>query len=365
MATGETIVPYALDDLFASSGIGSLDRAIGLNLSVFNYRQTPSSVPRNKEQQGFVFFTRPQLNMQADNLRNFRIFYDLLTSNELSQERLIRCMLDPRLAAGYRYNGADAPIVTTPLCDQENAFIPFLSNNLNTITGWPEQVMTFSKSRPDVYNGVRTQPNGVARINGSYTLSASLRNTHADPIIKLIHYWVQYMSAVSTTGELRPYADMEAWDMIDSNTRIYRIVLDPTKSRVTKIFATGAALPASNAVSAAADFNKETPYSDQTKDLNITFECDGLIVMDPILIQQFNNTVGAFCPGMRDNNRDSSMVRLDKSVQHFFTTIPVYPRIDPNTFAFDWYARVEKYNARAAQVMSMLGDTNQALEIGD
>lgn len=350
----DSIVNYAVDDLFSSTGIGSLDKAIGLNLSGIGFQQAPTLVPRNKEQPGYVFFTRPQLNMQSDNIRNMRQFYNLLSSNELSQERWIRCILDPRLGAGYRYAGNEAPIITSPLCDNENCFIPLLTNNIQTLTGWPEETMTFQKSKEDVYRGTRTQPNGVTFHSGSYTLSATFRNTYADPLIKLIHYWMTYMSATTTTGLLRPYADFEAMDYLDACTRIYRIVLDPQRERVTKIYACGAAMPASNAVSASADYNRQTPIADVNKDLTISFECDGMYVLDPILFYTFNSVVAAFCPAMHDAYREGNMVKLDKIEQNFFRS-RTYPRIDPQTSAFEVWVSREDYNSRVDSAGDLLG----------
>jgi len=361
----DSIVDYSIDDLFVASGIGSLDKAIGLNAAGIDSSQIPQPIPRSKENQGFVFFTRPQLNMQSDNLRNCRNMYDLLSNNPLTEEYMIRCLLDPRLGAGYRYLNTEARKYATPLVQNDNPFIPFLTNNLNTITGFPEETMTFQTSKADVYNGMRTQPNGNIRNNGKYTVTANVRNVFGDPTIKLMHYWMYYMSAVSTLGELRPYADFEAYDYIDTNTRIYRIVLDAQKERVTKIFATGAALPSSNSVAVAADYNRETPFSDQNKDLNISFECDGFIIMDPILIYAFNGTVCAFCPGMRDRNRDSAMVKLSKVTQRFFRGVG-YPRINPDNNHFEWWVKREVYESRSRVIVETMNSSGvYALESGD
>lgn len=348
-----SIVNYQADDLFSSTGIGSLDKAIGLNQHGINFQSAPTLVPRNKEQPGYVFFTRPQLNMQTDNLRNMRQFYNLLSANELSQERMIRCTLDPRLQAGYRYLNANSPPVNCPLVDSRSAFINILSNNIMSLTGWPEETLTFQRSKEDVYRGTRTQPNGVTFNTGSYTLSATFRNTYSDPVLKMIHYWLSYMSATTTTGLLRPYPDYEAMDRLDCNTRIYRIILDPQRERVTKIYACGAALPASNAVSASADYNREQTISDANKDLTISFECDGMYVLDPILFYTFNGVVAAFNPYMQDGIRESSMIRLEKVELPFFRSM-TYPRINPQTSEFEIWVEYDYYRQRTAQVEDIL-----------
>lgn len=349
----ESIVDYSVDDLFSSTGIGSLDKAIGLNLHGINYQQAPTLVPRNKEQPGYVFFTRPQLNMQSDNIRNVRQFYDLLSEDPVSLFRWARCTLDPRLQAGYQYLDVQAPILDCPLVDNENPFIPILTNNLMTLTGWPEETMTFQRSKEDVYRGTRSQPNGVALIHGSYTLNATFRNTYSDPLIHLFHYWILYISFTTTLGTLRPYADFEAMNYLDCNTRIYRIVLDPQRERVTKIYATGAATPSTNSVSQSADFNRALPISDINKDLTFSFECDGMYILDPILYYTFNSVVVAFCSAMHDSVRDRAMIKLQKSEYNLFTSL-CYPRIDPNTSMFELYVPVDVYRNRLNSVSSIL-----------
>lgn len=351
----DSIVSYTADDLFSSTGIGSLDKAIGLNTYGINYQQAPTLAPRNKEQPGYVFFTRPQLNMQRDNIANLRDFYNLLSDDPLSQERVVRGLLDPRLAAGYKYLDTIAPVITSPLVDNENCFIPQLTNNCMTLTGWPEQVMTFQRSKEDVYRGTHTQPNGIARINQSFTLSGTFRNTVGDPLMKLIHYWIHYMSAVTTTGQLRPYPDFEAMDIMDWNTRIYRIVLDAQRERVTKIYATGAATPSSNAISASADYNRDAPISDVNKDITISFECDGMIVLDPILYYTFNSVVSAFCIGMRDEYRAATMRKLSKLEQFYFKNVG-YPRIDPQTSMFEVWVPAQLYDAHASRMAPFLDE---------
>ena len=71
------------------------------NVYGINHRQMPLPIPINKDQYGLTFFTRPQLNMRRENLKNLRIMHPLLTTQSTSYQRLIRCTLDPRLMVGY------------------------------------------------------------------------------------------------------------------------------------------------------------------------------------------------------------------------------------------------------------------------
>ena len=125
-----TKLSFSIDDYFHTSNIGSIQRAIGNNSYGINATQVPGAVPRNRVTQGYVFFTRPQLNLQADNLRNDRHFYRLLTEDYLSIPRSIRALLDPRICIGYNFKTNSIPPLQAPLIDNELAFIPWLTNNL-------------------------------------------------------------------------------------------------------------------------------------------------------------------------------------------------------------------------------------------
>ncbi|MGZ7196756.1 hypothetical protein ACXWOC_11260, partial [Streptococcus pyogenes] len=51
-------------------------------------------MPINKTHYGYVFFTRPQLNMQTNNIKHVRNLLPLLTTQDKSIHRAIRCYLD-------------------------------------------------------------------------------------------------------------------------------------------------------------------------------------------------------------------------------------------------------------------------------
>lgn len=338
------ILPYSLDDLFASTGVGSLDKAIGNNLYGINHRQTPTPVPSNKDTYGLTFFVRPQLNLQTDNIRNVRQFYPLLTDNETSIPHLIRCYLDPRLMAGYKTGNINVPPLRNPLVDNQSAFFPFLTNNLNSISGWPDNTLPVWSSKPGLFKEVFTMPDGLVRNFGSYTLDASFRNVIGDPTLMMFHVWQYYMSLVKK-GDLVPYLDYVTTNTMDWCSRIYRLTLDQQKNTVTKIFCTGYCYPISNPTGSFADFNKETPYNEQNKDITIRFQCHGFEALDDILIFEFNKTVEIFNPSMKDDSREYDMRMLDKLQLPYFNNRG-YPHINPNTYQLEWWVPVDLFNNR-------------------
>lgn len=335
------VVQQSLDDYFQATPIGSVDKAVGNNLFGFNHRQVPGMVPSNKDTYGFTFFTRPQLNLQSPNLRNERRFYPMLTENELTMQRFVRTTLDPRLMEGYQFGKDKVSAISCPMVDNFNAFIPILTNNLNSISGWPDITAPAYTSKSGLYNEAWSVVDGLTRNYESFDIDASFRNTRGDPIMYLFYAWVHYQSLVFE-GKLVPYVDFITENEIDYNTRIYRLTLNSQKDIVTKIAATGASFPISVPTGAFFDYNNEKPYNDQNKDITIRFRCLGVDLMDDILIHEFNQTVNIFNPSMISR---SGMIKVSKDVAALFNHRG-YPRINPETYELEWWVDSGQYQTR-------------------
>src|SRR5574344_1401956 len=78
VSMADTVYPQSLDSIFSASGVGSLDKALTNTIYGLDYQQNRAMTKSNRDQQGYVFMTRPQLNLQKDNLRNYRELYPLL-----------------------------------------------------------------------------------------------------------------------------------------------------------------------------------------------------------------------------------------------------------------------------------------------
>ena len=116
---------------------GSIEKAIGNTLYGLNHRKVKNITPKNRDMYGYVFFTRPQLKLTDENIKNYRPFYNLLTNKKSSIQNYIRNILDPRLK--------DCPIV-----DEKLAFIPILTNTVKTVSGWPDKVSPTFTSKEGV-----------------------------------------------------------------------------------------------------------------------------------------------------------------------------------------------------------------------
>lgn len=352
----EGIFPHTLDSVFASTGVGSLDRALTNNIYGINHMQTPGMVSSNRDHQGYLFMTRPQLNLQKDNLRNMRELYPLLTEHPGSLALMTRMMLDPRIGAGYRYKKTggfgEIPPLRSPLMDNNNCFIPFITNNLISATGWPDEAIPTSSSDPGLHKQVFTLPDGLTRNYGEYDVSINVQNTMGDPVSLLLHTWLHYMSAVKE-GRMDPYHDYIINDRLDFNTRLYRVVLDHRREKVTKIMACIAGFPTSNPTGMFADYNRQTPFSEQTKEISFRVKCTGFVAYDPLLVRNFNQVVSIFNTAMTDQHREDNLVLLGPKDLKIFNH-QAYPRINPETMAMEWWIPADVY-------VSALDDVNSEL----
>lgn len=327
-----------IEHLGATSPVGSLDQAIGNSFYGINHRQQPGAVPMNKDISGLTFFTRPLLNLQTENLQADRRLAPLLTSDSKSLPRIIRNTLDPRLAMR-----ASNPI-NCEFVDPFQAFIPFLTNNLMSIGGIRDIIADSTDSEPGSYREVFSQVDGTSLDYTAYDIDCTFRNVIGDPIMSMFHYWIHYASFVYE-GVLIPYPDLLMENEIDYNTRIYRLVLDPQKTYVTKIWACGAAFPRNNPEGNSFNFEHDKPYNMANDNITVSFRCNGSMSNDPIVYKEFNDVVILFNKKMRDESRSRTMTKIPHPLLNLFNNKSCYPRINLDTFELEWWVTQEDFYA--------------------
>lgn len=311
------------------------DSFIGLNITERN-----STTPVNTENHGYTFFTRPYFNLADENCIIDRRLSMVLNPNPQSIERKIRAYLDPRL---HKLMGAD----WCPGVDMRNPFIPLLSNNLVSITGFEDFTLNLATTTPGVYRDAMSYPDDVPYQYGTYDLQTTFRNITGDPITWLFYIWLVYMG-LNKEGRIMPYPDLMLLNEFDANTRVYRLVMDKTMTYVTRLAATGASIPMNaptgqilNKTGDASD----SPFNTANEQLNFSIRSMGLTVYDHILIYEFNDLVEDFNISMLDKNRDKAMVKLKPSEKNWFTR-RAYPRINGLTMELEWYVDKAYYDSQ-------------------
>lgn len=330
---GSNQIADIVDKVLKTTPIGQLSTSIGDNIRGINHRQVAGAMPINKDYYGMTFFTRPLMNMSTENLRAVRQLTSMLTTEATSLPRIIRCLLDPTLAGRG---------ISSPYVDRQQAFIPILSNCLMSMSGWPDVSVQSMISHEGVYKEQYGHVDSSAMNLQAYDITANFRNVSGDPITSLFLFWIRYMSLVYEGTKMVPYPQFIVRNEIDYNTRIYRLILDGTKTKVQKIAACGAAYPYSVPIGASFNFESDRPINNSNDQITINFQCFGAEYNDDITIYEFNRVVTLFNDTMRDNARESSYTPVKLSELPLFNYLG-YPRIDPKTRELQWWIANDDY----------------------
>ncbi len=336
------------------SGFGEYSSAATMNMFGLTHKVSANVAPLNHDSMGYVFFTRPRLNLSYDNLASVRMFSTLMNPDNRSLPRAIRATLDP---VGARRQ--DEKSAKSLLIDDENIFIPMLSNNLLTLNGWPDPTVDTFTSKQGHYREEFAIVDGFARNFSTFELSATFRNIVDDPISKLFHFWTQYMAYVHE-GVFTPYPEAIMDNEVDYDTRIYRVLLNSQRTHVTEIAAIGAGFPTINNLGQRFNFDVERPLNIENNTVNATFKCMWVDYNDPITVQEFNQAVRLFNIGMRDDIRNAPIKLANGATTTYYTQLSPpeyelfecigYPRIDPRTMEFQWWVKTTDYQ----QILGMV-----------
>lgn len=335
-----------VDIVSRHSGLGALSQSSANAFFGINHRGVGNPLPANTDNHGLTFFTRPRMNLSYDNIAMDRKLTPLLTDDDMSLQRAIRVLLDPEGVNDVTKEGVRE--VRSKLVDHRSPFIAMLSNHLLSLTGWPDPVVAFYDSNPGPHREVWSMIDDAINNYGAFDLTATFRNTAGDPITLLFNTWIRYASLVYQ-GIMMPYPDSILENEIDYNTRIYRLVLDPTRQYVQKIGACGAAFPYSSAMGSAFDFSSDAPFaSDRATQISIPFHCNGAEYQDPILIREFNDLVYLFNPDMASLTRGRLMKQVPYKYLALFNYYG-YPYIHPRSLELQWWVYTADYDAIIAQ----------------
>lgn len=324
-----------------AGGLNSIASADTMNLYGFNHRMMPWATTRNTDRQGFTFFTRPDLRLSYDNLTKDRTFHLMNTKESESVWRWVRATLSPRRAK---------VLYPCPFVNNDNPFIPILTNNLESISGWSDVVVDPYTSEAGYYNEQYAQADGFSKDYSVKQLTATFKNQIQDPINRLFYIWTRYSMMVHE-GVMDPYLSNIVLNIIDYNTRIYRFVMDSTGQYIQHVAATGAAFPLNSQLSSKFDFSRQLPYSDANDTVSIQFTVMGMLYDDPILLMEFNNLVEAYCPYIVPEKRNGRYVALPLEYAKAMNGRGI-PFIDLNTGKLDWYVTVAEFN----NMKTLVGD---------
>lgn len=337
-----------VNNIMTSMGFGNMNQRITNNLRGVNILQNQQIPYTVSENMGYVFFTRPSLNLSYDNIAPVRKMTPLLTTDQHNVWRYVRATLD-HIGASHARTNAYSPYV-----DPLNPFIPVLTNCIETLGGWPNPSVEVYSSKAGNYKDQWAMVDSSYHIYGNYNLSASFVNPPNDVISKMFNTWTMYSSYVYE-GEIAAYKEARVQRYIDYQTRIYRFVMDYSKTKILKWANTGVAFPTTNTDADSMDFDRKSNFNENAARMDQSFTCTGAEYNDPITLHEFNMTVMLMNPNMQPNRRKKYMVKLEQGEKMYFNYL-AYPFINLSNNELEWYCHKSVYQYFKMQLGGLFHD---------
>lgn len=352
------------NNIFTKSGMGTAGTPLQSSFAGIDYRSKGLPVPANTDTIGLVFFTRPRLNLSYHNLTVFPEFKPYLDEDPNSLKGALRCLLDPvghhplfrkaMLSKLRLREDSSLPQLHSNLVDPYNPFIPFLSSNILSLSGWPDRSITPRVSDEGKRKESIVIPDGVYEINNVFESTATFRSIAGDPVTQLFNLWgsaTSMMRVGSRDADFARYLDEVLNKEMPYTTRIYRLVLDSTKRYVRKMAMTGYSVPLAVNEGGAFDYIKESnQVENEVK--TVQFSSSVARYNSPYIPIEFNRLVGMYNASMRPSDRrdpDSLPIGVvnghykklvsDEDVAVYNTT--AYPRIKLSTMELELFAPIK------------------------
>lgn len=340
-----------IDVISQMSGYGDVSASFAELLSGFNHRSIGIPLPVSVDEAGITFFTRPNFNLSYDNLAIDRVLTPLLTDNKYTYQRIIRTMLDP-VGSGVNLYDQPGRGIDTPLFDSKNAFMPLLTNNLLSLTGWPDIAIDTYTSHEGILRENWSMVDGTSKTYTAQDLNATFRNVGGDPITLLLFVWATYMDHIHR-GTMVPYLQSIVTNRVDYHTRMFRFTLDPSRMRIQKWASATGCFPIGVPLGASMNFSADNTYVQENADaISTTFRAQVIEYLDPIHFNEFNETVQMFNPEMADDVRDSYYTKIPYQYLRMFN-YKGYPRVNVLTNELEWWMNTAEYEQMLANYTAM------------
>lgn len=304
-------------------------------------------LPANTDERGYIFFTRPDMNLSYDNVIQTRRMAALSNTDPLSMGNLLRCMMDPI----HKDKGGSVNDRSTIFNDKQ-AFMTILTNTCMTFSGMPDFSVERFTSQSGWSREQVTFTDSLPYMREAWNASATFMNMEGDPLTSLFLIWTEYQTRL-VEGVMTPYPHNKYENRIDYMTGIYRFTLD-NSGRYVKHVCRTIGFPVVAPISAVFEYDVSKPTNDTNSVISQDFACMGLEVDDPILIWEFNDVVREFNKVMTPANRAEARKfaagesekpgKLHQLLGDEITKFSgyAYPAVEDD-MEFCWYMEQEEY----------------------
>lgn len=332
-----------LTELLRSAGRGNRSTAIFDFLHGFNcLNPGTSSVDMNRDTDGYAFFTKPTLNLTYNNISLDPRLEFLTDKDPRSAGAAIRAMLSPVGWRGIPYDDNDKS--RSSIVDDKCAFIPMMTNSLVAMGGWPDYNVETYKTKEGIGKESMSWVEGRPRLPGVYDLTLTFKNLNGDMLTQMLSAWWIYQGSVAE-GSIKPFAEFLTWFAVDYQTRIYRFVMDESKTYITKMAIANAGFFPAVPIGSAFNFDATKYFITENDTISVPFQATVIIYNDPRIAKWFN-TIGTIAnPALA--NRHENMVKLSP-IQKAEYNFRAYPYIEDD-YELAWWVSKEVYENKGPQ----------------
>lgn len=295
----------------------------------FNRLAQLPNVPVYTENQGMIFFTRPELNLSYNNISGVRRLTPFAESEEVNQTaHAVKCALDPITQKNDKAR-------KSKLIDMRNPYLTYFSNLCLTMNQPPDIGIEVHTSPEGMMKEQWMIADGVVETNGYFDISCTFNNVPGNPIPMTIYAWLWYIHHLRF-GPCVPHPENRQSGRMDYFSRIERFTFDHTGRYIEQWWHTGAALPKNMSAGAYFGYNKLEPTNLDNKQTTVQFACVGSIINDPIQLVEFNMRMMRWNINLRDEVRAQHYIKIhpgDLGITNYYG----YPLIDLNTREMTWW----------------------------
>lgn len=327
-----------MDRVSLTAGRGRLSQSYYDQLSGINLLNIQPTTEMIKERQGLTFFTRPKLNLSDSNLRAWPQFYDIIAdTTQMSLLSVVRSLLDPVGCWNPDQNGI---LKLSPLVDNNSPFIPWLSNSMISMSGWPETLVGTYTSSEGNHHEAYTIIDDTIKNFRVWSANTSHRNMPGNFIGMLLYVWVA-AAALTFEGDMVPYPDSIRRRARNYMSRIYRFSTDDKMRYVEEWWST-IAYPYMAPTAVNANFSIDNPFNMENQQVSLNWQCTGCETYDPRILLDFNRISIYYNPKLHPKVRDKYMVKVDEDDWPRFN-YKCYLIIDTETKEIQRYVPREVY----------------------
>jgi hypothetical protein len=305
------------------------------------------AVQINAEMVGLTFFTKPRLNLSTQSVRQDPTLAMLDTLDPLSWMFSLRTNLDTQFA---RRSDIASIASLSPWINDESPFNVPLSNMLVGISGWPDFNVEYETTQSGYYSEDMTMVRGSDWGRRTYDLSCTFRDIQGGYLMAYFYYWLIAMT-LQMDGTIVAYGEDRDANRLNYTVSIYRLVLDPSMTTITKWAKATGCFPVSVPIGDVFNFGPGDSFIHTSQQFTIPFKTNNIRYMDPRHLAQFNTLVKRYAG---DNVADGdNRIKTPVNAASNFTGVPWIDLIN-GTNELMWLARSEELVDPTQETINMI-----------